>query len=178
MIGKRWKAAVNFDVLWYWAHCYNILLARAVKHLPTGCWTSACYILTHHDGHTSRLGHMQKCVNLLSVWRIACGDEDTLQGTGVRADLNVSVCISTGKWILMFVIKFNQEKKKMGGCLRFLVKLVTLNQMLDTHWQHQLWQRFYTTLSTFHGRRRRERCCPQSSGCRVFKNVISNAQMS
>lgn len=53
--------AVNFDVLWYWTHCDNILLARAVKHLPTGCWTSDCYILTHHDCHTSSSGHsMQK----------------------------------------------------------------------------------------------------------------------
>lgn len=41
MNGKCWKPAVNFDALWYWTHCDNILLARAVKHLPTGCWTSA-----------------------------------------------------------------------------------------------------------------------------------------
>ena len=41
MNGKCWKPAVNFDALWYWTHCDNILLTRAVKHLPTGCWTSA-----------------------------------------------------------------------------------------------------------------------------------------
>lgn len=61
MNGKCWKPAVNFDALWYWTHCDNILLAWAVKHLPTGCWTSACYNLTHHNCHTSSPGHsMQK----------------------------------------------------------------------------------------------------------------------
>lgn len=61
MNGKCWKPAVNFDALWYWTHCDNILLAWAVKHLPTGCWTSARYNLTHHNCHTSSPSHsMQK----------------------------------------------------------------------------------------------------------------------
>lgn len=57
------------------------------------------------SGPHAKVYEPAKCVKDCMWW-----NEDTLQGTGVRADLNVSVCISTGKWILMFVIKFNQEK--------------------------------------------------------------------
>lgn len=41
--------------------------------------------------------------------------EDTLQGTGVRVE----------------------KKREMGGRLRFFVKLVTFNQMIEMCWQHQ-----------------------------------------
>lgn len=59
----RWKTAVNFDVLWYWTHCDNIvLLARAVKHPPVGAWTSAhAFLLTTTAIHQAHSPSMQRC---------------------------------------------------------------------------------------------------------------------
>lgn len=115
MNGKCRKAAVNFDVLWYWAHCDNILLARAVKHLPTGCWTSGCYIPTHHDSHTSTPGCMQGCVNCSGcMWR----DRDTLRGRGCRCRGGSAcerVCLM-GKLIVCYKVqpsKREREKKML-----------------------------------------------------------------
>lgn len=160
MNGKRRKAAVNFDVLWYWAHCDNILLARAVKHLPTGCWTSARYIPTHHGSYTSTPGHMQRCVN-----RSGCEGLQAVRpryppgGRCQGGSPCERVCLM-GKLIACYQVQPSKREKR-----RWVdVKLVVFRLLLDTS-AASAGTNFDATLSTFPGWRWRERCCPQSTGC-------------